>query len=67
MSVLAYSSKDGGNYCKAFSNRTIVVVDVLELKAMAQKMVTVKAEEMVQAINTQAGGLVWAVFRYRQS
>ena len=50
VSVLAYSGKDG-NYCKAFNNRTIVVVDVIELKAMEQKMVTVKAEEMAQAIN----------------
>ncbi|MBP9713438.1 MAG: DUF4892 domain-containing protein [Sterolibacterium sp.] len=62
VSVLAYSSKDGGNYCKAFSNRTIVVVDVLELKAMAQKMVTVKAEEMVQAINTQGRVALYGLY-----
>lgn len=49
-SVLAYAGKDS-NYCKAFSNRTIVVLDVIELKAMEQKMVTVKAEDMAQAIN----------------
>jgi outer membrane protein OmpA-like peptidoglycan-associated protein len=51
VSVLAYSLKDD-LYCKAFNNRTIVVVDVLELKAMEQKMVTVKAEEMAQSITT---------------
>ncbi len=50
VSVLAYNGRDD-NYCKAFNNRTIVVVDVLELKAMEQKMVTVKAEEMAQAIS----------------
>ena len=51
VSVLAYSLK-GGTYCKALDNRTIVVLDVLELKAMEQKMVTVKAEEMAQSIST---------------
>lgn len=51
VSVLAYSLKDD-LYCKAFNTRTIVVVDVLELKAMEQKMVTLKAEEMAQSIAT---------------
>ncbi|KAF0188847.1 MAG: outer membrane protein/peptidoglycan-associated [Desulfobulbaceae bacterium] len=49
VSVLAYSVKDN-SYCKAFNNRTVVVVDVFERKAMEQKMVTVKAEEMAQSI-----------------
>lgn len=49
VSVLAYSL-NGGTYCKALENRTVVVLDVLELKAMEQKMVTVKAEEMAQSI-----------------
>ena len=62
VSVLAYSGKDGGNYCKAFTNRTIVVVDVMELKAMEQKMVTVKAEEMVQAINTQGRVALYGLY-----
>jgi outer membrane protein OmpA-like peptidoglycan-associated protein len=51
VSVLAYSLKDD-LYCKAFNNRTVVVVDVLESKAMEQKMVTVKAEEMAQSITS---------------
>jgi len=51
VSVLAYTGK-GGSYCNIFENRTVVVVDLLELKAMEQKMVTVKAEEMAQAIST---------------
>jgi OmpA-OmpF porin, OOP family len=51
VSVLAYSL-NGSSFCKALENRTIVVVDVLELKAMEQKMVTVKAEEMAQSINS---------------
>jgi OmpA-OmpF porin, OOP family len=36
VSVLAYSVKDD-LYCKAYNNRTVVVVDVLELKAMEQR------------------------------
>lgn len=49
-SVLAYSANEA-HYCKALAGRTIVVVDLIELKAMEQKMVSVKAEEMAQAIN----------------
>jgi OOP family OmpA-OmpF porin len=37
-------------YCKAFNQRTIVSVDVLELKAREEKMVTVTAAEMSQSI-----------------
>lgn len=37
-------------YCEAFSNRVIVIVDVLELKAREQKMVTVSAAEMSTTI-----------------
>lgn len=51
VSVLAYSL-NGSNFCKVLESRTIVVVDVLELKAMEQKMVTVKAEEMAHSINS---------------
>lgn len=51
LSVLAYSVNDN-RYCKTYNGRTVVVVDVLEQKAMEQKMVTVKAEEMAQAINS---------------
>ena len=37
-------------YCKAFNQRTLVSVDVLELKPREEKMVTVTAAEMGQAI-----------------
>lgn len=37
-------------YCEAFGNRTIVIVDVLEVNAREQKMVTVSAAEMGTAI-----------------
>lgn len=49
VSVLAYAGRDS-TYCRAFTNRTVVVVDILESKAMEHKMVTVKAEEMAQSI-----------------
>ena len=61
ISVLAYTL-DGGTYCKAFENRTIVVVDVLELKAMEQKMVTVKAEEMAQSITTNGRVALYGLY-----
>ena len=61
VSVLAYAGK-GGSYCKAFENRTVVVVDILELKAMEQKMVTVKAEEMAQAINASGRVALYGLY-----
>jgi outer membrane protein OmpA-like peptidoglycan-associated protein len=61
VSVLAYSGKDD-LYCKAFNNRTIVVADVLEVKAMQQKMVTVKAEEMSQAINANGRVALYGLY-----
>jgi len=61
VSVLAYSAKND-LYCKAYNNRTIVVVDILELKAMEQKMVTVKAEEMAQAINANGRVALYGLY-----
>lgn len=62
VSVLAYSIKDGGNYCKAFGNRTIAAIDIIELKAMEQKMVTIKAEEMEQAIHTSGRVALYGLY-----
>lgn len=61
VSVLAYVGK-GGSYCNVFADRTVVVVDVLEQKAMEQKMVTVKAEEMAQAINTSGRVALYGLY-----
>lgn len=61
VSVLAFSLKDD-LYCKAYNNRTVVVLDLLELKAMEQKMVTVKAEEMAQAINTNGRVALYGLY-----
>ena len=61
VSVLAYAVGDT-TYCKAFANRTVVVVDVLELKAMEQQMVTVKAEEMAQSITTNGRVALYGLY-----
>lgn len=47
--VHAYLGDDSG-YCKAFSGRTLVVVDVLARTAREQRMVTVTADAMQQSI-----------------
>lgn len=38
-------------YCKAFANRTVAVVHVLEPRPRERKMTTVKAEEMAKSID----------------
>lgn len=55
VAVLAYTAKDS-MYCKALNERTVAVVATLEAKAREQKMVTLKASEMAQAI--ASGGKV---------
>jgi OmpA-OmpF porin, OOP family len=55
VAVLAYTAKDD-LYCKALNERTVAIVVTLEAKAREQKMVTVKAAEMAQAI--ASGGKV---------
>ncbi|MEP6880397.1 MAG: OmpA family protein [Dokdonella sp.] len=49
-------------YCKAFNERTIVIVDVLELKAREQKMVTVSASEMQSAIATTGRVALYGIY-----
>jgi OmpA-OmpF porin, OOP family len=60
-SVLAYAGK-GGSYCKTFTDRTVVVVDLVERKAMEQKMVTLKAEEMQQAITASGRVALYGIY-----
>jgi len=57
VAVQTFVIPDGGPYCKAFTNRTIAVVHVLEPKARDRKMVVVKADEMAKALDT-AGRVV---------
>jgi outer membrane protein OmpA-like peptidoglycan-associated protein len=61
VAVLAYVAKDD-LYCKAFNNRTVAVVEVIELQAMEQKMVTVKAEEMAQAITNTGRVALYGIY-----
>ena len=61
LSVLAYALKDD-LFCKAFHERTVVRVDLLERKPMEQKMVTIKAEEMAQSINTNGRVALYGLY-----
>lgn len=51
VAVQTFSIADGGPYCKAFANRTVAVVQVIEPKPRDRKMVVVKADEMAKAID----------------
>ena len=61
VSVLAFTMGDS-TYCRAFEGRTVIVVDVLELKVMEQKMVTVKAEEMAQSITANGRVALYGLY-----
>lgn len=50
LAVMTYTLKDS-LYCKALNDRTIAVVVLVESKQREQKMVTVAASEMAQAID----------------
>jgi outer membrane protein OmpA-like peptidoglycan-associated protein len=52
VSVLAYTivSPNEHDSCRGFNGRTVAVVDIVEAKAREQKMVTVNASEMANAI-----------------
>jgi OmpA-OmpF porin, OOP family len=49
-------------YCKAFNERTIAIVDIVEEKAREQKMVTVKAEDMAQQIASSGGVALYGIY-----
>ncbi len=61
VSVLTYTLKDDGG-CKAFNERTITIVDIVEGKAREQKMVTVKAEDMAQQISSAGSVSLYGIF-----
>jgi outer membrane protein OmpA-like peptidoglycan-associated protein len=52
VSILTYSLQPRTPACKAFSGRTIAVIDIVESKPRETKMVTVNASEMASAIST---------------
>lgn len=49
-------------YCKAFNNRTVALVHVLEPKPRDQKMVVVKADEMTKTINASGRIALYGIF-----
>ncbi len=49
-------------YCKAFNDRTIALVHVLEPKAREQKMVVVKADEMARTIEATGRIALYGIF-----
>ena len=61
VAVLAYTAKDD-LYCKALNERTVAVVVTLEAKAREQKMVTVKANEMAQAIASSGKVALYGIY-----
>lgn len=61
VAILAYTAKDD-LYCKALNERTVAIVVTLEAKAREQKMVTLKASEMAQAIASGGKVAVYGIY-----
>jgi OOP family OmpA-OmpF porin len=61
VAVLAYTARDD-LYCKALNERTVAVVVTLEAKAREQKMVTLRASEMAQAIASGGKVAVYGIY-----
>ncbi len=61
VAVHTYQLKDD-LYCKAFNNRTISVVHLVEPRPRDRKMVTVKAAEMARSIDTTGRIALYGVF-----
>jgi OmpA-OmpF porin, OOP family len=53
---------DNDLYCKAFNERTVALVHVLEPKAREQKMVVVKADEMAKTIESTGRIALYGIF-----
>ena len=58
--VHAFLGQDTG-YCKAFDNRAIVIVDVLELKVREERMQTISANEMNTAITNTGRVAIYGI------
>ena len=61
VSVLTYSVTDDA-FCKAFNNRTIAVVDVVQIKEREQKMVVIKADEMTKKIEAEGKIALYGIY-----
>jgi outer membrane protein OmpA-like peptidoglycan-associated protein len=62
VALLTYTLKDGGNYCKALDERTIALLQVVDVTARESKMVTVKAEEMASAIGKDGRVALYGIY-----
>ena len=62
VSVLTYLLATNTGSCKALNDRTIAAIDILEVKNMEAKMVTVKAEEMAQAISIKGSIALYGIY-----
>jgi OmpA-OmpF porin, OOP family len=61
VTVHTYKLSDEG-YCKAFNDRTIAVVHILEPKAREQKMVVIKADEMARSLESTGHIALYGIF-----
>lgn len=70
ISVLTYTvmNPNAGATCSALNRRTIAVVDVIESKAMEQKMVTVSAREIAGSISASGSIALYGIlFDFNQA
>ena len=58
--VHAFLGQDTG-YCKAFNDRVIAIVDVLEVKARENQMVTLSASELSKAITSTGRVAIYGI------
>jgi OmpA-OmpF porin, OOP family len=61
LSILTYTLNDD-LYCKAFSGRTIAVIDIIEGKAREQKMITVTSVEMAKEISSSGSFALYGIY-----
>lgn len=61
LSVLTYRVSDD-SFCNAFNNRTVAVVDALQVKEREQKMVVIKADEMSKKIHSEGKIALYGIF-----
>ncbi|WP_295419087.1 OmpA family protein [Sulfurovum sp.] len=61
LSVLTYRVSDD-SFCKAFHNRTVAVIDALQVKQREQKMVVIKADEMNKKIEGEGKIALYGIY-----
>jgi OmpA-OmpF porin, OOP family len=61
VSVLTYTLMPS-DLCKAFAERTIAIINIIEAKAREQKMVSVKAEDMAQQIASSGSVALYGIY-----